>query len=320
MKFFYLKKSFFNFYSEEPFLISYNNTRQRFFSNNIYIFFCFFKYLNVFGATESLNCGSCMYFIETNLNILVESSIFYHCNASNQGGAIFIKSSNCNFILIKSCSENCTDNANDAKSAGQFLLTDVSNNNIHIINYTSVSFCENKNKYSTLTLKKGFINVINFNSSFNVVSLYSGIRFSESQNCKMSYSTFYSNIATNGICIKSFYCISQFFQLNIINNSDITTNFGILRVYSSTVYLNNSFLISNSNKLFYSSISSFFIINCSIQQSFLTTGSGFSLTLISTISNMNIILPFNHCTFFINSTNISKNFIKLFNFLFIFNL
>ena len=95
----FLLKSFFDYFQTE--CETYNcllnqiiiTITQNFYIKN-------FKFFNLFSSTYD---GAI--FIDSNINILIELSIFLNCTSLNRGGGIYLQTLNC--ILDKVCGEKC---------------------------------------------------------------------------------------------------------------------------------------------------------------------------------------------------------------------
>ena len=307
--------SFYNYFFENPLIIQYNNSRQIINFLNYFILSCSFNFLNLKGSSEINNCGSCIYLSNFKSNLLIELSQFISCSSFQTGGAIFFKTNNGNFRIIKSCSFNNTDFSTSYHYSGQFSYIENSNNNFSEINDISISYSINPNKYSPITFKNGLINIKYLNSTNNKLYYYSGIKFYNINNGNISYCNFISNIATKGICIKHYSGNTFFTGINIINNIDLTSDFGIIRQYSGNSIFLEVNIYNNSNKyIFAKSSGSLKVINSTLQNNFLDKNNNIELInniLISTFYNF--IINNNYCNY-LKITKLSKkkfSFIKL---------
>jgi hypothetical protein len=268
----YLFKSVWNDYfsgTTSPTLDSNQyNSRQTPSSSSVYVFNC------LFNSFTSGSDGGALYCSTSVTYLLVESTSFFSCKTSGQGGAIYFYNTNdgqC--VLYGVCGNDC---CTTSSTDGQFAHI-VVNNGASIkdyVNYSSIVRCVNENSGSRFTFYH--CNGINYcqsvNISMNKCGYYSGIIYhpfvdSSSVTCSVSYSSFVNNHVIGYACIafnrggpkhEIKYC-------NIIRNSQSSTSDGLIRICGNT-WIDDSCILENTATTIFWVYSSYKITlsNCTV--------------------------------------------------------
>ena len=188
---------------------------------NIDIYSCYFSRYFSFSGNGGVIC---IYGSSYSMNI--NSSMFYNCVCSDNGGAIYFISSNSSLKMI--CANSCSSGA-----YGHFAYLQASQSNQ--VEYLSVSNCSNTTSgYYSILLDSGNQRVDNTNSSMNNALLGSGVNIDSPSSFTSSCCTFSNNKVLGGICI-SFYSsygtISMLFANVVHNNSP--SNYGVVQAYGA---------------------------------------------------------------------------------------
>jgi hypothetical protein len=167
------------------------------------------------GGAISINTAN-------NKTVLIESSLFCRCSCTGSGGSIYFNSVG-TIVLNRIC---CSKS--QASGYGLFCSFWVSNliNYLIILQMTTVFQSESSSdSQQTITIVYGRQIINSLNSSYNIVTYYSGFR---SDSCNISFSINSNNIAINyGIVALDSYSNfykSHFYFFNLINNSNILQN------------------------------------------------------------------------------------------------
>jgi hypothetical protein len=237
--------------------------------------------------------------------LLVESSSFFSCKASNRyGGAIYFSNSDGQCVLHEVCCYDCFSTYTSSSSWGQFayisVKSDASSKNY--VNYSSMSRCVNENsntvKYNPLCLFNGKIFCPSINISNNRCQGYSAIychpfRDSNSVSSSLSYSSFIDNSAFESVCI--YFEVSgteyEIKSCNILRNTQVSSSNGIVRTYGNTMIENSCILENSANCIFYQVNTNYrtTLSNCTVDS---TSNNGY-LTIRNTVSK-SFILALNH--------------------------
>jgi hypothetical protein len=211
---------------------------------SVYVSNCLFRYITSTSQGGALSCTSAIY-------LLVESSSFFSCNTSaDGGGAIFFYNEGGQCVLHEVCGYDCCS-IYTSNSYGQFVriyVNDAATSKSYI-NYSSVVRCvdETLNTYSMVRLLNGKICCPSVNISMNKCGFYSGIYcypFSDSRSitCSFSHSSFVDNNATAHACIHTWRTGAncEIKSCNIIRNTQGSLNSG------GTIYTNDNMMIEDS--------------------------------------------------------------------------
>jgi len=211
-------------------------------------------------------------YVNNSLGLEVHDSMFYNCNSSGYGGAIY--SFRTNVTINRVCANSCQG------SHGHFMFftQEYDASFVSIFNYVSLSLCAPKtNGYNTLNFQIRQMYLDNHNHSKN--NAYSGSCMY--LNCfemfNFSFCNIFENRASYSICIRlSGSSNNQIRYWNIIDNNS-PSNSGVLtfETYNSYVF-SNCIIHSNSNSLFsIGSYSTVTLSKCALYHLFTTkTGSG----------------------------------------------
>jgi hypothetical protein len=259
----------------------------------VYVSKCLFISLTSSSSGGVLSCSSVTY-------LLVESSSFFSCKTSRNGGGIyFYNTNNGQCVLHEVCGYDCcTTNDYDIQFAYNTVSNTVSCKNY--VNYSSTSRSFNEIAYSwyTLFLRSGKICYSSDNISMN--KCYGQTVYSEpfsdsnSATCSFSYSTFADNIVTQYTCI---YLATGGAKYEIKSCNILRNTQGVLGS-EGTVYTNGNLNIEDScileNKatnIFYQANTNYrtTISNCTVDS---TSNNGY-LTIQNTVTK-SFILALNH--------------------------
>ena len=174
--------------------------------------------------------------------MLVEYSTFYMCTSSGDGGAIYMATGG-NCVIHKCCARQCYSASSSYN--GQFAIVYVTNSesNINKVNDSSIIYCQPSasNSYATIYLRYGIISINIVNFSNNKCYYYSACWFrpysSTSQTtCCIEYSSIRDNYATQYTCIYLSRSSTKYdiLQCNIINNTQSSSNYGLILNYGQT--------------------------------------------------------------------------------------
>jgi hypothetical protein len=164
---------------------------------------------SLFGPITTTGQGGVLYCSTSVQYLLVESTSFFTCKASSNGGAIYFYNTNSGqSVLYEVCGYDCcTTSASDGQFTYIYVQNTASNKNYVI--YSSVTRCVNKNSGSWYTLrhdygKNYFLSVnISVNECYSRSAIYSNPFIdSNSVVCLFKYSTFADNVANGYTCLK----------------------------------------------------------------------------------------------------------------------
>ena len=264
--------------------------------------------------------GGAILLISSNIRFLLENSLFNFCFSTNgYGGAIHFSCLTSSLIFNKICSYKCFNNG----CYGQFSYSISTNNNSNF--YCSIIYSSNIPKPTEVALYfgNGLQITKNLNSSNHYTMYSSSIYFYNSINGIISFITISSNFATlHGIIIFTGGNNSCFFS-NFINNSQLSTSYGIFlqQHLNSLTFIENCIIFNNSQYLFYSQyLNSLFIKNCFIQNLYYTSNA-----ILSSIKDFTLTFSIIHfqtkfCDALIPYENLTKNIFFQKKFLFKFFL
>jgi hypothetical protein len=263
--------------------------RQTLSNTSVHVLNCLFE-----SITSRSGSGGALYCSTSVAYFLVESSSFFSCKTSGNGGAIYFSNTNSGESVFNGvCGYDCcTTGSNN----GQFIYTFVknTNSNINYANYSSITRCVNENSgtHYSFCLWYGKIICTSVNSSMNKCFTRSGIYCETSSfNCLLSYSTFANNNATGYTCVWSYYG-GEIKSCNILRNIQVSLD------TEGTIYPNGNLKIEDScildNKATYifrvsSSSYTTTISNCTID----STSNSQCLTIQNTVTK-SFILALNH--------------------------
>jgi hypothetical protein len=209
---------------------------------NVYVSNCLFNKCTSTGDGGALFCSTSV------IRLLVDSSSFLSCKASNCGGAIhFNNTGSGQCVLHKVCGNDCTlTNSNDSLFAYVYVSNAVSSKNY--VNYSSFARCvyENSVVWHTLRLNYGKIFLLSVNMSMNKCGYRSAGCFhpffdSSSVTCSFLYSSFADNYAAvyNCICIWIPNTKHEIKCCNFLRNTQVSLD------SEGTIYLGGNLMIED---------------------------------------------------------------------------
>jgi len=220
---------------------------------------CFFKrvlMLSGHGGIICINGGS--------HSMAVESSMFFECKASKNGGSIFFFSKN--MKLSRICANNCT------ASGDHFIYSNAKiQNSFEYVSITSCSYLTQG--YSSFRINQGMQNIDHLNSSLNYVIESSGFLCDSPSSFLCEYCTISNNRVSNAVCIDLSYNSGKIINANILANN--SPAFGVIRIYGDSPKLEYCIIIDNRNTLFFVVSGSISISHCFVSHStkFFSSGS-----------------------------------------------
>jgi hypothetical protein len=285
-----------DYFTGSPNLIQKNEyeTRQTPSYTNIHILNCLFR------SITSTSDGGALYCSTSVTCLLVESSSFFSCKTSAQGGAIhFSNTGSGQFVLYEVCGNDC---CTTGSTSGQFSLVNAqsSASSKNYINYSSIVRCvnENSNAQYMLYQQKGKFCCPSVNVSMNKCFSRSGVYCaptgdSSSVICSLSYSTFTDNNATGHTCFSIWTAggKGEFKSCNILRNTQVSGSEGTIYTSGFLTVENSCFLENIATYLFYSTSSSYTITlsKCTID----TASCNQNLIIQNTVTK-SFILTLNH--------------------------
>ena len=224
-----------------------------------------FSFLNGF----SNNGGSISFSLNLNVNILIETCLFWDCFTSlANGGAIYISTTLGSLSLDRVCAYSCMITSGSTNH-GQFIFLSQGTNMKSEINFSSAQKCAPLivESHSCIYLINGFQIINNLNLSHNKAASISGIRLSPTRYSTIFYSSLNNNSASQTRCIELNSNYHEFFYLNIVENTQSLLNNGIIRTEVSTKSIfSNSIFVRNSLKYLFSNAGEMQIYECYIDE------------------------------------------------------
>jgi hypothetical protein len=269
-------------------LISQQTTRQTPSNQCVHVLNCLFQSITASSKGGALCSTSVTY-------LLVESSSFFSCKSSNQGGAIYSNSNNGQSVLHTLCVNDC----NGGSVWGQQLCAFVSNTALYknYVNYSSFTRCVNYQSES-LSIYYGKVCCPSINLSMNKLSTYSGVFFctyvdTNSVTCSLSYSTIADTYSSSHSCFY-FGTTGAKYEIkscNILRNTQGSlSSYGTIFTYGNTMIADSCILENNANYIFYQASSHpITLSNCTVDS---TSNNGY-LTTLNTVTK-SFILALNH--------------------------
>jgi len=202
---------------------------------NIDISSCFFS-----RSSQYSNYGGVIYISGSSYSMSVTNSMFYNCECSGYGGAIYFSSYDS--VLRMICANSCS------ASAYHYALIQTYQNNR--VEYLSVSYCSyTTSGYSSISLSSGIQSVDNTNCSMNNAYQISGIYVDVPYSFTSSHCTFSNNKVSDCICIYFWINSGTMLFSNIVNNNSPSQQ--------GVVFVNGAYnmlyciINDNQNTLFY---------------------------------------------------------------------
>jgi len=209
-----------------------------YYNKNINVSLCFFTRINMFSGD-----GGVIFVNSGDYSMLFNSSMFYFCTCSQNGGAIYFSSSSSCLRMI--CANSCS--CGDSYS-GHFAYLYASQNNL--VQYLSISNCSHSTSgYYSIFIQIGSQRVDNTNSSMNNARQSSGICICGPSLFISSHCTFSNNNVSLCTCVQFFHCSGTMSYSNIVHNN--SPNTGVIFVNGDgTRYMMYCIFKENHNYLF----------------------------------------------------------------------
>jgi hypothetical protein len=242
----------------------------------VYVSNCLFISLTSSSHGGALSCTSATYF-------LVESSSFFSCKTSRNGGAIHFNGGQC--VLNKVCGYDCYTTTDwDTQFAYIVVKNAISNKNY--VNYSSISRCltDISDAYVVLCIYYGKIcypsDNISMNKCYGQTVYCYPLCDSSSVTCSFSYSTFADNIVTQYTCI----CLAtggakyEMKNCNILRNTQgVLGSEGTIATWGNLNIENSCILENKATNIFYQGNTNYrtTISNCTVDT---TSNNGYLTT------------------------------------------
>ena len=223
---------------------------------NAYIKSSYFK-----GLSYSSGNGGALY-VTSITKLLIELSMFIECEASGYGGCIYMSGGNC--ILYMVCG------VKSSISGGQGVFLETTGMKMTNVIETTVTHCECSSGGYPVDPHGGTILCKSVNLSQNHCYRCSALYCyptSNGQNivCSLCYSSLSNNTAddSNFLMFEDFNgAYYEVNNTNIINNKQIGSTYGLIRVTGTTTMKHVSILGNTGSPIFSGSIT---LINCATQ-------------------------------------------------------
>jgi hypothetical protein len=307
---FYFFSGWNNFYegTSPPFLILTNNQNYRYSSDegNIY-----FQNIIFQEITYSSQGGAIYISFEGSNHVLIEGTIFGKCQSSSEGGAVYFSNyGSC--VFSKICVYDCNTGG---EQYGQFCYCQTQTNNNYFLSFklSSILSCINSlsgNSGQTILFSYGNHSILQTNISNNICRYQPSFSLEYLKISYSQFSTFENNLANRGVCLRWYdsnpVTTSFVENCNIINNSQLENDRGILSYEYHNLNINNcSFIKNRENQivpLFYGEESSCYLIlnECYTDD---TSNNGNSFQITNPISNI-----FTNINYFINTEKCINEF------------
>jgi hypothetical protein len=263
-------------------------------NSDVYVSHCLFK------SILSTSIGGALYLSSTT-NFLVESTSFFSCKTSSNGGAIYFSNSGSGqSVFYGVCGYDCCSTST-GNSNYQFACTYVKDatSSKNYVNYSSIVRCvsESSGSWYNLALHNGNICCPSANISLNKCHYRSGILCqpvsdSNSVTCSFKYSSIADNIA-NGYTCMSLWISGAKYEIrscNILRNTQGTSTQGIIFTQGILTICDSCILNNIGTCIFHQgSTYSITLSNCTVD---LTSNNGY-LTTQNTVTK-SFILALNH--------------------------
>ena len=231
------------------------NDKRAFYQENIILINCILHRLIINGN------GGAIYIDSIPYNIFIESSNFYKCISTLQGGGIYFNIGK-NVTILNTGAILCHSGVDQH---GQFLYTNSDNFSSFNIFFLTISQCNNnlQNGFSSNCYDNGILNISNINCSNNFCIMESSIRINNLENFFIKFSTFFNNSCKNSQKNLNIMGINGIFDYcNFINL--ISLKGSIFYCEHSIINITNSIFNRNHGILFYSNSTNkgIFVLNC----------------------------------------------------------
>ena len=268
------------------------------FEKDTLIYKCLFLNLNNFNSK-----GGAI-FINSNLNFdfILNSSNFFECKSSFNGGAISLTLNTGSIYISFVCAYNCyTTSISTLKQFAELNSKDQFNNYFHFV---SVFQCAPNHlilRSQSLYFLEGKQNISNFNSSNNQCEVHTSLCIVNPFSFFSIFCNIINNNASNFECIMFNKFSGEMKNSNIVNNNS-PLNYGVIYNTVNGIYLmNNCIFLNNKNLLFYVASGSLtiknsiiFHLNYSIGNSLIHSNQNNLYILSQTLNILNIICNFHY--------------------------
>jgi hypothetical protein len=266
-------------------------------ATNVYVSNCLFRTITSGSNGGALSCRSSI------SCLLIESSSFFSCKASNNGGAIyFVNTNSGECVLHELCGYDC-GSTSTGNSNGLFCYINVKDtaSTKNYINYSSISHCGNDNSKPQHPLWYNYgknccpsIN-ISMNKCYGRSAIFCYPYYdSNSVTCSLTYSTITDNNSTYTICIL-FNRGSAKYEIkscNILRNTQDRLNYEGIIFTAGNLFIADSCILENrANYILYAGSSYYTITlsNCTVD----SISSNVNINIQSTVTK-SFILALNH--------------------------
>ena len=268
--------------------VSTTNSRQIPVSNNVYLCDCFFK--DMIQATK--NGGAIMVDSSSVYKILVEKSTFHECIVGTgcSGGAIYINNIRDGVVFYQICVYMCsTGSLYNSNGFGQYCYIKAQNTAFSNVLQNSISHCykpTSLSNFQVITIFDGIVEYKHTNSSNNNVYHGAGLTHSAGISSQYLYNTISFNIARLSAILYLDGGITNILFCNLINNSQLSSSDGIIRIgyryTNSNITFSQCTIYYNTKSLLlyrYSGVITF--INCNVDDN----SASATFTLVNSIFN-----------------------------------
>ena len=214
-------------------------------NNGSVIYLCFFHLLS------SSKSGAIHY--NTEANILICNCVFSQCYSDNNGGAVSCIGPSIQTVQKHICGYKC-----HSGTFGQLFYMNLSPSKINYLIESSITMCSYliTSTGDSHEFHGGDPNITSLNSSSNTGRLYIGISFVGINKGKASFCMVSNNLIGDSICIEMWGSNGVINLCNVINNTQLTYNNGvILATLSSNLVLKQCVLLNNTRNVLFCTIS-----------------------------------------------------------------
>jgi len=250
---------------------------------NISIYDCLFVRSSQYSGT-----GGVIYVLNGLCSMNISNSMFYRCNCSLDGGAIYSFSSNSDLRMI--CAKECSCNSH---YIGQFAY--ISSSNMNIVDYLSISDCAPHTIGNCpILLSMGSQEFLYSNVSMNHACEISGMQIDSPLMFSSCYCNFASNIVSDSMCLDVKSCTGIFSFSNFINNNSPQHSSGVITISFDSPKIHYCIFQKNQNLLFLIHQASLDLSHCFISHNDMThTGINNSFTFRQSYDI--VFIEYKHC-------------------------
>jgi len=249
----YVFSDYFEGYSEEPKNVI--NERQILISNQIYLFSCFFDGLSPLNSNGgAINAESSNIY-----RIFISYTTFLRCFVSSGycGGSMYISIMHDGVAIERVCGYSCGTGSRTTNGYAQFAAIIANSGSKSRIVDSSIVECYKTQtliSYHVITMNNGYSGITGSNISSNNVYHGCGLTFGKTD-CSILYSTLSHNVARDSIILYIDGGVYNISKLNLVNNSQLTDRYGIIR----QGYLETSILTTFKECVVYYNTNSYLI-------------------------------------------------------------